>query len=238
MSYSQYTERVLARYSSGMRHYCNLVEQVTEAAIGHDKRALHLGCGHDLSGMLRLMNPTWKVVGVDLDAAAVAAYPGEAYVSDAASMPFGDASFDLVFSEMVLEHLAEPHLVFVEVARVLRPGGRFISVTPNFWSYKSLVAAATPQAFHKFAVRNLRPDSARTDDDVYPTHYSANTKRSINRLARECGLSVLSIDYVDNGPTWFQRFPLVFEVFHAYHSILRINKLAWLRCNIVCILTK
>jgi ubiquinone/menaquinone biosynthesis C-methylase UbiE len=45
---------------------------------------------------------------------------------DAESLPFPDASFDLVLGHAVLHHL--PHLdrAFAEFLRVLRPGGRFV----------------------------------------------------------------------------------------------------------------
>jgi SAM-dependent methyltransferase len=42
---------------------------------------------------------------------------------DAAAMEFPDASFDVVYSICVFEHLEEPEAVAQEVARVLRPGG-------------------------------------------------------------------------------------------------------------------
>jgi len=44
-------------------------------------------------------------------------------VGDAADLPFGDASVDLVVSTLSLHHWAEPADVFAEIARVLRTGG-------------------------------------------------------------------------------------------------------------------
>ena len=45
---------------------------------------------------------------------------------DAASLPFPDDSFDAVFSNGSLHEWAIPQLVFREIRRVLKPGGRFM----------------------------------------------------------------------------------------------------------------
>ena len=47
----------------------------------------------------------------------------ETVVSDAAALPFDDASFDLVLGHAVLHHLPELERSFAEFERVLRPGG-------------------------------------------------------------------------------------------------------------------
>jgi ubiquinone/menaquinone biosynthesis C-methylase UbiE len=44
---------------------------------------------------------------------------------DACSMPFGDATFDGVFANGGLHEWADPAAVFGEVARVLKPSGRY-----------------------------------------------------------------------------------------------------------------
>jgi len=46
--------------------------------------------------------------------------------ADAESLPFGDASFDLVFGHAVLHHLPDLRRAFTEFHRVLRPGGRIL----------------------------------------------------------------------------------------------------------------
>lgn len=47
-------------------------------------------------------------------------------VADAETLPFDDASFDLVVGHAVIHHLPDLTTAFKELARVLRPGGRLL----------------------------------------------------------------------------------------------------------------
>jgi SAM-dependent methyltransferase len=48
-------------------------------------------------------------------------------------LPFGDAVFDLVLSNEVIEHVRDDRLAVAEMARVTRPGGRIVIFCPNRW---------------------------------------------------------------------------------------------------------
>ena len=50
------------------------------------------------------------------------------------TLPFPDASFDVVVSFDVFEHIAESDAHLHEVRRVLAPGGRYLLQTPNKWT--------------------------------------------------------------------------------------------------------
>jgi SAM-dependent methyltransferase len=50
------------------------------------------------------------------------------------ALPFPDASFDVVTSFDVFEHIAESDAHLAEVRRVLRPGGSYLVQTPNKWT--------------------------------------------------------------------------------------------------------
>jgi len=60
--------------------------------------------------------------------------PGRAHrgfrCEDLAAMTFDDASFDLVVTQDVLEHVMDPEAAFREVARTLRPGGAHVFTVP------------------------------------------------------------------------------------------------------------
>ena len=47
-------------------------------------------------------------------------------VADVESLPYDDASFDLVIGHAVLHHVPDVEQAFREIVRVLRPGGRFV----------------------------------------------------------------------------------------------------------------
>ncbi|HLI51300.1 MAG TPA: class I SAM-dependent methyltransferase [Thermomicrobiaceae bacterium] len=51
--------------------------------------------------------------------------------ADAATLPFTDGSFDLLFSCDLIEHLPELEQHLAEARRVLRPGGAYLIKTPN-----------------------------------------------------------------------------------------------------------
>jgi len=50
----------------------------------------------------------------------------EYYQGDAAKMPFEDGHFDAVFSNGSLHEWAHPGNIFDEIARVIKPGGRYV----------------------------------------------------------------------------------------------------------------
>jgi len=69
---------------------------------------------------------------------------------------------------------------------------------------------------------------------MYPTHYRCNTYRALRRAADDAGFSLGSVAFVTNGPTWFERFPVLFGVSHAIHLIMeRWEWLRQLRCAIL-----
>lgn len=80
-------------------------------------RILDLGCGP--GSITRGLGP--GTVGLDAHAVAI---PGVPVVEgDGARLPFPDGSFDAVYANAVLQHVADAAVVVAEVRRVVRPGG-------------------------------------------------------------------------------------------------------------------
>lgn len=52
--------------------------------------------------------------------------------SGSPSLPFSDNEFDVVFSKSVVEHLHDPVSTFSDLMRVLKPGGMFVTLTPDW----------------------------------------------------------------------------------------------------------
>ena len=94
-------------------------------------RALEIGVG---TGVIAhpLARRGRDVVGVDLSRAmlqaARARLGGRVAVADALQLPFGDASIGDAYSVWVLHLVSDVAAVLREVARVLRPGGRYLVV--------------------------------------------------------------------------------------------------------------
>lgn len=98
-------------------------------------RVLEIGCGigtvvHELAGQ------GCDVCGTDISQVAIAygrsKYPGVRLdVQPAEGLAFAEASFDVVLSFDLFEHIARVDLHVAEVRRVLKAGGHYLFQTPN-----------------------------------------------------------------------------------------------------------
>jgi len=98
-------------------------------------RILDVGCGLGL--YVRAMSAySSDVHGVDVDPERVAqasALLPNIREALAEALPYPDDTFDLVFSNEVLEHVASDRVAVREAWRVLKPGGRLAAFVPNRW---------------------------------------------------------------------------------------------------------
>jgi len=82
-----------------------------------------------------------RCVGIDVNEFAIAQNPcADAVVMSGVSTTFPNACFDRVYSSHTIEHIHEIREHFEEVARILKPGGKYVAVYP--WELFRGMAAA------------------------------------------------------------------------------------------------
>jgi SAM-dependent methyltransferase len=99
-----------------------------------DKRVLEFGCGLGLYlNAIKRFTPRVYGFDIEVERLAVARKNGIDGTVGAVGerLPFADASFDVVFSNDVLEHVSDDVASAREIVRVLQPGGRAVIYVPN-----------------------------------------------------------------------------------------------------------
>ena len=180
-------------------------------------RWLDAGCGHMVSGIWKeeeeraMVSRTGLAVGCDLYRPSLVRHRSFdlRVLGGLGQLPFRDGSFDLVTLNMVAEHLPDPRRVFAEIGRVLDVGGRLIIHTPNVASYYVLLVRLG---------RRLVPDpiaawliwflEGREEEDVFPTHYRANTLGDLARLLRASGMEEERMALLVDRPFFYFFLPL------------------------------
>jgi SAM-dependent methyltransferase len=101
---------------------------------------LSVGCGWN-PGRHLFPRPAFRLTGVDLDPAMIAALRESGELDDgmagrAGELSYEPRSFDVVLFRLVLHHVVYQGPlapVFAEAARLLRPGGALVAVEPGLW---------------------------------------------------------------------------------------------------------
>lgn len=119
---------------------------------------LDLGCGTGwFTRKLQALFPEARVVGVDLSQGMIekarSASPDSIQwlTADAENLPFPPGSFDLVFSNLMIQWCQHPQDVLSQCRRLLKPGGRLAVSTlldGTLWELKQAWSVADPGQPH------------------------------------------------------------------------------------------
>ncbi len=133
------------KLDKGIQYYCQQLWRERGAAA----RILDLGCGQ--GGNRRYLRSLGFEHVITTDWIA----PGADMLVDAHRLPFADATFDLVISTAVFEHLYNPYLAMHEIARVSQPDGYFLG-SASFWEawHGSSYFHLTPDGWHALLSAN------------------------------------------------------------------------------------
>lgn len=115
-------------------------EEMMRAVAGKGNRILDLGCGEGRNA--RWLAEGNEIYGVDLCPKRMLLNQENAQnkgyralmVANAVSLPFPEASFDIVVCMEVIEHVTETRQLIIEINRIMKGGGRLILSTPNLVS--------------------------------------------------------------------------------------------------------
>ncbi len=117
-----------------------LMEESLHATGTLPVRVLEVGCGTAIDSHLLAQDPSYSIFALDrsLEAIQVARRISQyfrrsatLFVGDASVLPFPDGTFDVVFSQGLLEHFREPMPLLREQVRVLKPSGFLIVDVPQ-----------------------------------------------------------------------------------------------------------
>src|SRR4051812_10214955 len=131
-------------------------------------RIADLGCG--VGHSFDRLAPR-ETVGVDLDAGALEGQQRQTVVADMRRLPFSDGEFDGVIAVHSIEHVPDPERALAEAARIMRPQGAAVFVTPNRLTFARPDEIIDPYHYFEFD-----PDQLRT---LCEPHFAAVELRGI-----------------------------------------------------------
>lgn len=203
-----------------------------EAFVGSNDDVLDVGAGAGLNNTYSFRGRCNEVVGVDMDP-RVLSNPllDRGVVGDILKLPFESESFSVAFSIYVLEHIKDPPKFSQEIHRVLKPGGVFMALTPNFWHYVPLVASFTPHAFHRW----FNQKRGRSCEDTFPTYYRLNSRIALRRHFLNEGFDEIFLKFIEVQPNYLKWCVPAFLCGALYERVVNSSELfAGCRVNVVC----
>jgi SAM-dependent methyltransferase len=188
----------------GWRPATALYEATIRRYLRPGIRLLDAGCGRG-GAVEQVAAAEYRLMGVDPDRRSLVEHRLPLHVVPRAAgflgqLPFRSASFDLVISSWVLEHLPRPADAFAEAARVLRPGGHLITLAPNGWHPVALLSRTLAQ-LRPLQARLVPQLYGRAEEDAFPVYYRANTVGRLRELGTDAGLVPVTVRTVSD-PTY------------------------------------
>ena len=177
-----------------------------------------------------------KIIALDVSAEELA-YNHDAdtkIVFDIASgerVPLEDASVDMVTSSSVLEHLQSIENAVKEVNRILKPGGKFISVLPSKFALFAMINQLLPHRLARKILFAIKPEAKSTSG--FKAYYNRCYYPALKSLLLKHGFTSADFmfDYNQSGYfSFFGPFALVSLIWDFLMYVLRVRPM----CAYIC----
>ena len=132
-----YPTNLLARVpEASCESFAGVANPFSMGSLMPGEHVLDIGCGAGMDSLVaaQMVGASGSVTGIDMTPEMVAKARGSVaeigldtvtiVEGSAEHLPFGDASFDVVISNGVIDLIPDKDAVFSQITRVLRPGGR------------------------------------------------------------------------------------------------------------------
>jgi 2-polyprenyl-3-methyl-5-hydroxy-6-metoxy-1,4-benzoquinol methylase len=198
--------------------------------IGPSCRALDIGCGHGIgrkpaytSAVRDAVGELW---GIEPDTGEMPTenlfHNFQHAMMETATLPEG--YFDLAYSFMVVEHVANPEPYMRAVSRCLKPGGVHFFLTVNGAHYFARMASALRAMRADELVLRVIRGKQEVAEYHYPVQYRMNTPRAIDRVAASTGFDKPEYVFIEEwGPEPYMKGPLRLA-WHALNAKRRVIK--------------
>jgi len=203
------------------------------AASGRQLRILEAGCGQEWPLSLREVDYTLTGLDLDKDALEIRLNSKRdlhtAVVGDLRTAEFAEASFDVIYSAFVLEHIAGAETVLRNFKKWLRSGGIIVLRLPNPESVHGFITRVTPHWFHVLFYRHVLQlkNAGQPGYGPYPVHYDAVIwRKGIKRLRINNGLVILAENgdgYIKPGQGLVKVFVGLFKKVIKWLSLGRLD---------------
>lgn len=213
----------------------SLYLELIKKQVNCKSKILDLGCGHST-----LLAEIYKITpysyGIDPDPESLKKNTMVKMIKNAYAheIPFESNFFDLVVSTWTLEHIEKARESLAEIYRVLKPGGKFIFLTPNKWNYVVILIRLIPNKLHDFFTKKLY---GRGEGDTFPVRYKLNSKRQLIQLATELGFSQKQIIF-NGDPSYISFNSILFKLSLLIEKLLKLKALQQYQVHLIGILTK